>query len=63
MIYIRHLGAVPDDTKKDFDAARIRTHVLTLATEALRDNAQAARHFLSRRRPTAYRAHEIRRFG
>jgi hypothetical protein len=63
MIYIRHLGAVPDDTTKDFDAARIRTHALTLATEALHDNVQAARHFLNRRRPTAYRAREIHRFG
>jgi hypothetical protein len=63
MIYIRHLGAVPDDTKKDFDAARIRTHALTLATEVLRDNAQAARHFLNRRQPTVYGAREIRRFG
>ena len=37
MIYIRHLGAAQDDTKKDFDAALIRTHALTLATEALRE--------------------------
>ena len=98
MIDIRHLGAVPDDTEKDFAAARIRTHALTQATEALREaqvdlahvnriaavggwltapiasevarpiaaivtNAQAARHFLNRRRPTAYRVREIRRLG
>ena len=97
MIDIRHLGDAPDDSKKDFDAASIRMHALTLATEALREaqvdlahvdrnttigrltvsiapevtqpiaaivtNAQAARHFLNRRRPTAYRAREIRRFG
>ena len=37
MIYIRHLGAAQDDTKKDFDAALIRTHALTLATEGLRE--------------------------
>jgi C4-dicarboxylate-specific signal transduction histidine kinase len=37
MIYIRHLGATPEDTKKDFAAALIRTHVLTLATEALHE--------------------------
>jgi C4-dicarboxylate-specific signal transduction histidine kinase len=37
MIYIRHLGAAPEDTKKDFAAALIRTHVLTLATEALHE--------------------------
>src|SRR5258706_10070225 len=37
MIYIRHPGAAPDDTKKDFDAALIRTHALTLASEALRE--------------------------
>jgi C4-dicarboxylate-specific signal transduction histidine kinase len=36
MIYIRHLGAAPDDTKKDFDAAQ-RTYALTLATGALRE--------------------------
>ena len=35
MIYIRHLGAAPDGTE-DFAAALIRTHALTLATEALR---------------------------
>ena len=29
MIDIGHLGAAPDDTKKDFDAALIRTHALT----------------------------------
>jgi len=37
MIYIRHLGAAPDDTKKDFDAALVRTYTLTLATEALHE--------------------------
>jgi hypothetical protein len=37
MIYIRHLGAAPDETEKDFDAALIRTHALTLASEALRE--------------------------
>ena len=37
MIGIRHLSAAPDDTKNDFDAAPIRTHALTLATEALRE--------------------------
>jgi C4-dicarboxylate-specific signal transduction histidine kinase len=37
MIDIRHLGAASDDTKKGFDAALIRTHALTLATEALRE--------------------------
>jgi len=37
MIYIRHLGAAQDDTKKDFDTALIRTHALTLATEVLRE--------------------------
>jgi C4-dicarboxylate-specific signal transduction histidine kinase len=37
MIGIRHLSAAPDDTKNDFDAARIRTHALTLAAEALRE--------------------------
>src|SRR6201990_1721045 len=85
MIDISRLGAAPDDTGKHFDAALIRTHALTLATEALREtrvdlahvdrfttigrltasiapevtqpiaaivtNAQAARHFLNRRRP------------
>ena len=35
MIDIRHLSAAPDDTKNDFDAALIRTHALTVATEAL----------------------------
>jgi C4-dicarboxylate-specific signal transduction histidine kinase len=35
MIDIRHLGAAADNTKKDFDAALIRTHALTPATEAL----------------------------
>ena len=37
MIDIRHLGAAPDDTKKDFDAALARTYALTLATEALHE--------------------------
>jgi hypothetical protein len=37
MIYIRHLGAAPDDTEKDFDVALIRTHALKLASEALRE--------------------------
>jgi C4-dicarboxylate-specific signal transduction histidine kinase len=37
MIYIRRLGAAPEDTKKDFAAALIRTHALTLATEALHE--------------------------
>ena len=33
MIDTGHLGAAPDDAKKDFDAA----HALTLATETLRE--------------------------
>jgi len=37
MIGIRHLSAARDDTKNDFDTALIRTHALTLATEALRE--------------------------
>jgi C4-dicarboxylate-specific signal transduction histidine kinase len=38
MIYIRHLGAAPEDIKKkDFDAALIRTNALTLATDGLRE--------------------------
>ena len=37
MIHVRDLGAAPADTKKDFDAALIRTHAVTLATEALRE--------------------------
>ena len=37
MIYIGHVGATPDDPKKDFDDALIRTYALTLATEALRE--------------------------
>jgi C4-dicarboxylate-specific signal transduction histidine kinase len=37
MIYIRHLGAALDNTKRDFDAALIGTYALTLATEALRE--------------------------
>jgi PAS domain S-box-containing protein len=37
MIYIRHLSAAPDFTEKDFDVAPIRTHALTLASEALRE--------------------------
>jgi C4-dicarboxylate-specific signal transduction histidine kinase len=66
MIDTGDLGAAPDDTKKDLDAALIRTHALTLATQALREaqvdlahqpitaivtNAQAARNFLNRRPP------------
>lgn len=35
MIDIRHLGAAPDDTNRDFDTALVRTYALTLATEAL----------------------------
>jgi C4-dicarboxylate-specific signal transduction histidine kinase len=45
MIYIRHLSAAPDDTKKDFDAALIRTHALTLATEALCETQVDLAHF------------------
>src|SRR6202030_3894648 len=37
MIYIRNLGATPEDTKKDFAAALSRTHAPTLATEALHE--------------------------
>jgi len=37
MIDTGHLDAAPDETKKDFDAALIRTHALTQATEALRE--------------------------
>jgi C4-dicarboxylate-specific signal transduction histidine kinase len=37
MVCIRHLGAAPDDTKKVFDAALVRTYALTLATEALHE--------------------------
>jgi hypothetical protein len=37
MIDTGHLGAAPDDTEKGFDAALIRTHALTLASEALRE--------------------------
>jgi C4-dicarboxylate-specific signal transduction histidine kinase len=37
MIDIRHLGTAPDDTKKDFDSALIRTYALTLATVALHE--------------------------
>src|ERR1700688_939077 len=37
MIYIRHLDAAPEDTKKDFAAALIRTHAQTVATEALHE--------------------------
>jgi C4-dicarboxylate-specific signal transduction histidine kinase len=36
MINTRHFGAAPNDTEKDF-AAQIRTHALTLASEALRE--------------------------
>ena len=34
MIDTRHFGAAPNDTEKEF-AAQIRTHALTLASEAL----------------------------
>src|SRR4249920_176397 len=37
MMDIRHLGAAPEDIEKEFDAALIRTHAPTLATEALRE--------------------------
>jgi C4-dicarboxylate-specific signal transduction histidine kinase len=37
MIDTGHLGAAPGDTKKDFDAAPIRTHALRPATKALRE--------------------------
>jgi C4-dicarboxylate-specific signal transduction histidine kinase len=37
MIYIRHLDVAPADTKKDFNAALVRTYALTLATEALHE--------------------------
>src|ERR1700730_11200791 len=37
MIGIRHLDAAPDDIEKDFDVALIRTHALTLTSEALRE--------------------------
>ena len=37
MIDTGHLGAAPDATEKGFDAALIRTHALTLASEALRE--------------------------
>jgi C4-dicarboxylate-specific signal transduction histidine kinase len=37
VIYIGHVATTPDDTKKDFDDALIRTYALTLATEALRE--------------------------
>src|SRR5713101_1272236 len=37
MIDTGHLGAAPDYTEKDFDVALIRTHALTLASEALRE--------------------------
>jgi PAS domain S-box-containing protein len=37
MIDTGHLGAAPDDTEKEFDAALIRTHALTLASEAWRE--------------------------
>jgi hypothetical protein len=37
MIYIRHLGAAPDDIEKHFDVVLIRTHALTPASEALRE--------------------------
>jgi C4-dicarboxylate-specific signal transduction histidine kinase len=37
MIYIRHLDAAPEDTKKDLAAGPIRTQALTLATKDLRE--------------------------
>jgi C4-dicarboxylate-specific signal transduction histidine kinase len=37
MTGIRHLSAAADDTKNEFDAALIRTHAMTLDTEALRE--------------------------
>jgi C4-dicarboxylate-specific signal transduction histidine kinase len=37
MIDNRHLGAAPDNIEKDFDAVPVRTHALTLASEALRE--------------------------
>jgi len=37
MIKIRDVGYAPSDTKKDFDAAPVRTYALTLATEALHE--------------------------
>jgi C4-dicarboxylate-specific signal transduction histidine kinase len=37
MIDTGHLGSAPDDNEKDFDAALIRSHSLTLATETLRE--------------------------
>jgi hypothetical protein len=37
MVYIRHLCAAPGSTEKDIDVAPIRTHALTLASEALRE--------------------------
>jgi AraC-like DNA-binding protein len=66
MIDTGEFRAAPDATKKDLDTAVIRTHALTLATQALREaqvdlahqpitaivtNAQAARNFLNRRPP------------
>lgn len=36
MIGTRHLGAAPDDTEADFDAALVRTHALTLASDLAR---------------------------
>ena len=37
MIYIRHLSAAADSNEKDSDGVPIRTHVLPLACEALRE--------------------------
>jgi hypothetical protein len=37
MINIRHLRAAPDDIEKHFDAVPVRTHALTLGSEALRE--------------------------
>jgi C4-dicarboxylate-specific signal transduction histidine kinase len=37
MIDTRHLGVAPDDAEKDFDAALVRTHALTLAFETFRE--------------------------
>ena len=35
MIDTGHASAAPDDTEKDFDVGLIRTHALTVASEAL----------------------------
>jgi C4-dicarboxylate-specific signal transduction histidine kinase len=37
MINIRHPGAAPGNIEKDFDAVPVRTHALTLGSEALRE--------------------------